>query len=104
MKKYILLILIVLPLLNYSQTGGKKKEKSRTVRIGGLFHKQPRTSPWIYRKTESGPIQNREFPKLFKRKRTNGKRESSKILEKQNRLRAKRRVRGNDVFHKRKYT
>jgi hypothetical protein len=102
-KKYILLILIVLPLLNYSQTGGKKKEKSRTIKRG-LFHKQPRTSPWIYRKTESGPIQNREFPKLFKRKRTNGKRESSKILEKQNRLRAKRRVRGNDVFHKRKYT
>ena len=26
MKKYILLILIVLPLLNYSQTGGKKKK------------------------------------------------------------------------------
>lgn len=102
MKKYLLLILIVLPLLNYSQTGGKKRESSRTVRRGGLFHKL-KTSPWIYRKTESGPIQNREMPKLFKRHRTNGKRESSNILEKQNRLRAKRRVRGNDVFHKRKY-
>jgi len=101
-KKYILLILISISLFSYSQTGGKKRESSRTARRGGLFHKL-KTSPWIYRETESGTIQNREFLKLFKRHRTNGKRESSKILEKQNRLRAKRRVRGNDVFHKRKY-
>jgi len=88
--------------LTYSQTGGRKRERIRTAKRG-LFHRPLKTSPWIYRKTESGPIQNRELPKLFKRYRTNGKKESSKILERQNRLRSKRRVRGNDVFHKRKY-
>jgi hypothetical protein len=101
-KKYLILILISISLFSYSQTGGKKRESSKTIRRG-LFHKPPKTSPWIYRKTEPGNIQNRELPKLFKRYRTNGKKESSKILERQNRLRAKRRIRGSDVFHKRKY-
>ncbi len=100
--KFFLLLILFLPIFAYSQTGGKKKEGIKTIKRG-LFHKPPKTSPWIYRKTKSGSIQNREFPKLFKRYRTNGKKESSKILERQNRLRTKRRVRGNDVFHKRKY-
>ena len=102
MKNFLFFILILLSTCYYSQTGGKKKEGIKTIKRG-LFRKPPKTSPWIYRKTESGTIQNREFPKLFKRYRTNGKKESSKILERQNRLRTKRRVRGNDVFHKRKY-
>lgn len=102
MKRIILFILITFPIFTYSQTGGKKKEGIKTIKRG-LFRKPPKTSPWIYRKTESGTIQNREFPKLFKRDRTFGKQEFSKILERQNRLRAKRRVRGNNVFHKRKY-
>jgi hypothetical protein len=101
-NKYLLLILLFISILSYSQTGGKKKEGVKTIKRG-LFRKPPKTSSWIYRKTESGTIQNREFPKLFKRNRTIGKKESSKILERQNKLRAKRRVRGNKVFHKRKY-
>ena len=102
MKRIILFILITLPIFGYSQTGGKKKEGIRTIKRG-LFYRAPKTSPWIYKKTKPGTIQNREFPKLFKRNRTFGKQEFSKILERQNRLRAKRRIRGNNVFHKRKY-
>lgn len=103
MKKYLLLILIFLSFFSYSQTlGGKKREKARTARRI-LFNKSPKTSPWIYRKTEPGPIQNREMFKLFKRHRTNGRKEYDKILERQNKLRSKRRIRGNDFFQKRKY-
>ncbi len=100
MKKYLLLILIFISLLSYSQTGGKKREGIRTIRRG-LFHKS--RNPWVYRKTSPGRIQNREMSNLFRRNRTIGKNEYSKIIKRQNKLRAKRRVRGNKVFHKRKY-
>ena len=103
MKKIILIFLILFCFEGISQTGGRKLEKTNTVRRWRLLKKNPKTSPWIYQKTKTGPVQDRELPKLFKRRRTNGEKENEKILKRQNKLRAKRRVRGNDVFHKRKY-
>ena len=104
MRKIFLCIFMLLFSIYYSQAGDRKKE---TTESGRLIHRrylrQPKTSTWIYRRTESGPIQNREMPKLFKRWVTNGEKESTIIKERQNRLRTKKRVRGNDVFHKRKY-
>lgn len=89
--------------VSYSQAGARKKEGKTVHRSLRRLLKQPKTSPWIYRRTKPGRIQEREMPKLFKRWRTNGEKESSRIKERQNRLRAKRRVRGKRVFHKRKY-
>lgn len=103
MKKIILILLILFCFEGISQTGGRKLEKTNTVRRWRLFKKNPKTSPWIYRKTKPGIIQERELPKLFKRKRTNGEKENEKVIKRQNKLRTKRRVRGNEVFHKRKY-
>ena len=101
MKKIILILLILLYIPVFSQTGGRKSEKTK---IAGRRRSVKKSKPtWTYRETESGPVQDREMPKLFKRKRTKGREENSKILERQNKLRAKRRIRGNDVFHKRKY-
>ncbi len=88
---------------SYSQAGARKKEGKTVHRSLKRLLKQPKTSPWIYRKTNPGRIQDREMSGLFRRWRTNGEKESSRIKERQNRFRAKRRVRGNRVFHKRKY-
>jgi len=86
--------------VSYSQPG-RKAERS-DVKQKRYFH-QPKTSPWIYRKTVSGPIQEGELPKLFKWNITSNKRIAYKIIEQQNKQRMKNRIRGNQVFHRRKY-
>jgi hypothetical protein len=98
----LLLLLILFCFEGISQVGGRKIEKS--YKVAGKRRTIGKSKPaWIYRKTESGPVQDREMPKLFRRKRTKPGEENEKILKRQNKLRAKRRVRGNNVFHKRKY-
>ena len=103
MKKVLIFLVMIFSLQSISQTGGRKLEKTNTIRRWKLFKKSPKTSPWIYRKTESGPVQKLEMPKLFRRTRTNGQKQNEKIIERQKKLRAKKRVRGNSVFYKRKY-
>lgn len=102
MKKILLLLLILFCFESISQVGGRKLEKSYKVTSKRRTFRKSKPA-WRYRKTESSPAQDRELPKLFRRKRTNGEKENQKIIKRQNKLRTKRRIRGNDVFHKRKY-
>lgn len=101
MKKVILIFIILCYIPTFSQNGGRKLEKTK-ISTKRRKHVKGNTS-WVYRKTESGPVQDRELPKLFKRKKTRGGEENERIIKRQNNLRVKKRVRGNDVFHKRKY-
>lgn len=99
--RYFLCIIFILFCVNSSYSQGRKREKNNVVHRN--MRRQPKTSPWIYRKTESGIIQEREMPKLFKWNITKNKRLSNQIIEKQNKRRQKNRVRGNMVFSRRKY-
>lgn len=99
--RYFLLIIFTLHLINPSFSQGRKREANNVVHRN--LRRQPKTSPWIYRKTESGIIQETEMPKLFKWNITQNKRLSNKIIKKQNKKRSKERVRGNLVFSRRKY-
>ncbi len=100
MKSKLIGIFLVMFLSLSSQTGGRKLEKSNIIRRP--HHKRTYVT-WVYRKTKSGPIQEKEQLKLFKWNITKNKRWTNKIIEKQNKKRAKTRVRGNLVFHRRKY-
>lgn len=104
-----------------AQTGGKKREhrnqrkgssKFRGAKSagnadaferGGRRGKSRKGGAWVYRTTPSSKKQNREQRFLFSRYRTKGKKSRDGILAKQNHDRSSRRVRGNKVFHKRKF-
>lgn len=80
-----------------AQTGGRMREHHKN---SGTHILKKQKSPWQYKKTPpSRGIQTH----LFQRNRTYGKNYRAKILNRQNKERAKRRIRGNDVFAKRKY-
>jgi hypothetical protein len=100
MKSKLIGVFLIMFLSLSSQVGGRKLEKSNIIRRP--HHKRTYVT-WVYRKTKPGPIQEKEQPKLFKWNVTSNKRWARRILYKQNKLRAKKRVRGNLVFHKRKY-
>lgn len=107
----------------YGQTGGRKREhrnqRRKSSKFGGKSagnadafarggtnkrtSKRSRAGVWVYRPTPSSKKQNRESRYLFSRYRTKGKRHRDGILAKQNNERSSRRVRGNKVFHKRKF-
>ena len=93
-------VFILMFTISYSQVGERKKEGRHVHRN---VNRQPKTSPWIYKKTESGIIQYKETSKLFKWTITKNKKSYKKIQLQQNKKREKRRVRGSDVFQKRKY-
>ena len=101
MRIIIFCLFMLLSLISYSQVGSRKKEKVHVVHRN--THRQPQTSPWLYRKTKPGLFQDKEMLKLLKWNVTKNKKAYRAIQEKQNKLREKRRVRGSDVFHKRKY-
>lgn len=84
----------------FGQQSGRKNEKSMGVKKYG---KSPKTSPWIYKKTEVGEIQENELLKLFKWTITPNRREHRKILDENRKIREKNRIRGNEVFHRKKY-
>jgi hypothetical protein len=84
----------------FGQSGGRKNETSMGVKKYG---KSPATSPWVYKKTEVGEIQENELIKLFKWTITPNRKEYRKIQDEQRKQRDKYRIRGNEVFHKRKY-
>ena len=105
----------------YAQTGGKKREHRNQRRgsskfrgaksagnadafaRGGKRGKSRKTGAWVYRPTPSSRKMNKEQRFIFTRYRTKGKRQRDGILTKQNSERSHRRVRGNKVFHKRKF-
>lgn len=105
----------------YSQTGGRKREhrnqrkgssKFRNGKSagnadafarGGKRGKSRKGGAWVYRPTPSSKKMNKEQKFIFTRYRTKGKRQRDGILTKQNSDRSNKRVRGNKVFHKRKF-
>lgn len=95
---------------NGIKTGKKSKGNADLFARGGkgnsllyrMFHKKP-TSSWVYKPTKPGKKQDREQPHLFTRFRTKNKKYKDGVSARQNASRSKKRVRGNAVFHKRKY-
>lgn len=110
-----------------AQSGGKQREKSNAKRSGRMFKrvkspgnadafasgkgrrgffarlfKKPNPS-WSNRSSGSVKSHRRANRSLFRRDRTKGKAENEAILDRQNADRAKRRIRGNKVFSKKKY-
>jgi hypothetical protein len=99
MKTWLALILTFLFDLSFAQTGGRKREgKNQNVKVLKM-----QRSPWAYKPTKPGPFQKREQKWLFRRSTTRGGNRRDKFLDRQNRTRAKHRIRGNAVFYKRKY-
>lgn len=90
--------------------GGKRKihKFSGKKSGGGLFSrmfsgKKRIPGGWVYKPTRPGKKQNREQHHLFTRYRTKNKKYKDGIQARLNRERARKRSRGNAVFHKRKY-
>ncbi len=130
MKKLLVLIIICVSVFSsidlIAQTGGRKKEQRNQRRSGSLFKrgkskgnadkfsrgqrkgffarlfKKDRPA-WVQHKTENNRSTRRGNRHLFARFRTKGRVQNESILTRQNNERAKRRVRGNKVFHKSKY-
>jgi len=84
-----------------AQSGGRMRENKNQKRLLKHIYK----SGWSYKKTKPGKFQSewREGRFLFKRNVTSGKQRKRKYQSKINNNRAKKRIRGNDVFYKRKY-
>lgn len=100
---------------------GRKKEVRNQRRAGSLFKRKSSAgnadafarggrrgkgktnTAWVYKHKKVSKKQHKENRFLFSRYRTKGKRRRDGIIAKQNASRAKRRVRGNKVFHKRKF-
>src|SRR4051812_35350100 len=126
--KRLLIILLLLSGIGISneylaQTGGKKREgrtRSRKSLFApkskgnadvfanggqkrGIFSRWRDPGAWQYKSSGSVKSQNRENRNLFNRHRTEGRQNNAKVLERQNRDRARKRVRGNKVFSKKKY-
>ncbi len=131
MKSVLTIIVVVFTLFCnsqiYAQSGGKKREHknqrkgssrlfggrkskgnanafakgSRGSSSRGIFKKKH--SAWAYHSTKSNTKRRNENKFLFKRNRTRGRKFNESILTRQNADRAKKRSRGNAVFHKRKY-
>lgn len=125
---YSFIILLFLTVNAVYAQAGRKKERSNQKRRAGvnLFtgnksaghadafarsHKKgffarlfgKKSSAWVYHKTKVSRKENRENMRLFSRQWTKRKKLYAVILKHQNAERAKRRVRGNNVFHKKKH-
>lgn len=92
-----------------SSGGGKRKiHKFSGKKSGGLFSrmfsgKKRIPGGWVYKPTRPGKKQNKEQHHLFTRYRTKNKKYKDGLQARLNRERARKRSRGNAVFHKRKY-
>ena len=69
----------------------------------GIFSRWRDPGAWQYKSSGSVKSNNRENRNLFKRRRTEGRESNARIQDRQNRDRARKRVRGNKVFAKKKY-
>jgi len=114
----------------YSQTGGRKTEKrikakkrgnhiltqykshghadkfakgnsGRRSRLARLFGKKH--SSWVYKSSGSRRSTYRANQFLLTRSRTKGKIENAEILDRQNSMRSKTRIKGNRAFRFKKY-
>jgi hypothetical protein len=91
--------------------GGSKGNADKFARNGGrqsilgrIFNSGYKAPAWVMNsKRQHINADRRDSRSLFSRYRTSGRRYREGILAKQNAARARSRVRGNAVFHKRKY-
>lgn len=100
--KFILLILFLFfSIVSYSQVGKRLKEHKNQKKL--VRHIS--MSGWKYKKTSPGLMQSnkREGAKLFKRVVQPNKKMIRREQSKINAKRVRSRVRGNNVFHKKKY-
>ena len=81
----------------FSQSGGRMKERKNQKRLVQHISR----SGWNYKKTPK--FHKKETKYLFSWNITSGKKYKRKLLTKINRDRARKRVRGNLVFARRKY-
>lgn len=108
-----------------AQTGGRKREGRSRARKSlfaprsqgnadvfagggskrGIFSRLFRRDPgaWQYKSSGSVKSHNRDNRRLFNRHRTEGRQNNARVQDRQNRERARKRVRGNKVFSKKKY-
>jgi len=101
LKRFLIILFVLLSLAISAQVGGRMKERKNQKR----FIKHIAKSGWHYNPTRPGKVQNyrREGRQLFHRNITRGKKFKYKYQAKLNRDRVRKRVRGNLVFHKKKY-
>lgn len=70
---------------------------------GGKRSSKKKKSAWVYRPTPTSKKQRKEQKRLFARFKTKGGKFNESFLSRQNHDRSRSRVRGNKVFHKRKF-
>ena len=100
MIRYLFIFFIFISLSLGAQVGGRVKQHKNQRRLQKISNKT-----WHFQPTRPGKLQNhrREGRKLFTRNVTPGKKRKAKIQLRINSYRDRHRVRGNEVFHKRKY-
>lgn len=128
LKRFLLIIFLLfgIGISNgyLAQSGGKKREgskkRARKSLFGpksasnadvfanggnkrGIFSRWRDPGAWQYKSSGSVKSHNRDNRNLFKRRRTEGMENNRRTQERQNRDRARKRVRGNKVFARKKY-
>jgi hypothetical protein len=100
MIRYLFILFMFISLSLSAQTGGRVKQRSNQRRLLKISNKT-----WHFNPTKPGKLQNhrREGRKLFTRSETRGGRQKARIQSRINSYRFRHRIRGNEVFHKKKY-
>lgn len=104
-----------------AQSGGRRREHRNQKKSGGMFSRKrsagnadnfargggrrsgKKSSGWAMLHSKPGSYSSREQRSLFSRYRTKGKAYRHGILAKQNSERARKRVRGNKSFQRKKF-
>jgi hypothetical protein len=98
--KLLFILLIFLSNTTFAQIGGKIKEVQNQKRL----KRHIKRSGWVERKWVPNKLKVVEPQrKLFFRYKTSNSKIKEKIQKDINRKRIRRRIRGNDVFYKKKY-
>lgn len=100
MRHLLFIFLIFVSLGISSQTIGRIKQQKNQQRLQKISK-----NTWHFHPTRPGKLQNhrREGRNLFTGSTTSNKRRKDRIQHRINAYRFKHRIRGNEVFHKRKY-
>lgn len=101
MRKLLVIVLLLASFLMSAQVGGRMRERKNQKR----FQLHILKSGWKYHPTKPGKLQThrREGRHLFFRSVTRNENFRNRYQAKINRDRARKRVRGNVVFSRRKY-
>lgn len=98
--RFLVIVFLLFSLGLSAQVGGRLREHKNQRRLQRISHKT-----WHFKPTRPGKLQNhrREGRHLFTRTVTFNKKRKSRIQHRINVARSRSRVRGNEVFYKRKY-